>query len=306
MEVKASLSEVLPWDTAIALGFFDGVHLAHRKVINAVVEQQQNGLTPCVLSFTTRCSRPVSKQGERDILTESIKCRRLEELGVRCLLLPDFEDIRGCTPDRFVRRVLLGRCRGKFLSCGYDFRFGRGACGDTNTLSRYAAEINAKVEIVPPVVDDGQRVCSTRIRTLLRAGDIEEANRLLVEPYAFDHPVVQGYHNGRVWGFPTINQEFPEAMLVPRYGVYVSRAYWDGQWYGGVTNVGVKPTVSGENRPLAETHLFGLDADMYGKSVEVQLLQFLRPEQKFPSVEDLRTQVEHDMAQAQSILNEIS
>lgn len=304
MEIHTDLSE-LPWDTAIALGLFDGVHMAHRQVLSSAVAEQAHGLIPCALSFTTRHSRPVSKQGEQDILTQSLRNKRLEALGIRCLLLPDFDDIRSCTPERFVRWVLLGRSRGRFLSCGYDFRFGKNAAGDAELLTRLAAEVNAKTAILPPVIDDGQRVSSTRIRTLLRAGQIEEANRLLCEPYAFDFPVRQGKHLGHKWGFPTVNQEFPDQMLVPFYGVYLSEVSWQGKRYGGVTNIGVKPTIAGERRPLAETHIFGLSAELYGSPLEVRLLRLLRPERKFGSVEELRAAVTADMTKAKRLYGEV-
>ena len=183
------------------------------------------------------------------------------------------------------------------MTCGYDFRFGRGGAGDAAALKRLCAPLGIAVEVVPEFRLAGREVSSTRIRALIAQGEVEEAGRLLGYPFAVEGSVGQGNHLGRTLQFPTVNQRLQEGMVQPRFGVYVSRTRAAGRWWPSVTNVGVKPTV-GSEWPVAETNLLGFSGDLYGAEIRVELLHFLRGEQKFASVEALREQIARDVQSA--------
>ena len=279
--------EPLAQPSAIALGLFDGVHLGHQQVIGQAVDAAKNGLLATVLSFHTEHAAPMSKRHNATILTESVKRQLLEALGVQAFLQPDFEQIRGISASRFVEEVLVGTLRAKVIVCGFNYHFGKGARGNAAMLRQIAEPLGVQVVVVPPRMDHGRPISSTRIREALLAGDILTANRLLGYAYCIDFEVVSGAQLGRTIGFPTINQQFPSHFLIPRFGVYASYVDLDCKRYLGVTNIGIKPTVVNRNGPLAETHIIDYHGDLYGKNVRVHLMEFLRPERKFLNIDDL-------------------
>jgi riboflavin kinase/FMN adenylyltransferase len=178
------------------------------------------------------------------------------------------------------------------VSCGENFRFGKGAAGDTAALRHLCGDSPA-VEVLPLVILDGAPISSSQIRAAIRAGEMERANRLLGRRFTIDFEVVHGRQLGRTLGTPTINQPFPEGFVEPKFGVYATLATAQGREYAAVTNVGVKPTV-GSDRVLAETYIHGFSGDLYGQSVRVSFLRFLRPERKFEGIEALREQIVRD------------
>ncbi len=295
MEVAATLDFCSLQQTSVALGYFDGVHRGHMEVISrAVAAAREKGLRPAVFTFVAQGGH----KGERALggllLTEAAKERLLESAGVELVLTPRFASFRQMEPEQFVAEVLHLRLRAQVVTCGYDFRFGRAGAGDANALKRLCAPLGIAVEVVPEFRLAGREVSSTRIRTLIAQGEVEEAGRLLGYPFAVEGSVGQGNRLGRTLQFPTVNQRLQEGMVQPRFGVYVSRTWAAGRWWPSVTNVGVKPTV-GSEWPVAETNLLGFSGDLYGAEIRVELLHFLRGEQKFASVEALREQIARDV-----------
>ena len=191
--------------------------------------------------------------------------------------------------------VLAGRLNAVKVVCGPDFRFGRGAAGNVDSLRKYGAKYGFEVSTVDPVVVDGNVVSSSRIRELLSEGDVKKANALLGYRYKIKRSVEDGNHIGRTIDFPTINQSFEEGQLIPAYGVYATSVVIDGKQYDAITNIGVKPTVEKDCRPLAETHILGFSGDLYGKTLEVSFSDFLRPERKFDSLDALKNQIKTDI-----------
>ena len=280
-------------DSAVALGLFDGLHLGHRAVIAGAVE---SGLLPVVFTFSFDTLELATKADFANILSNRRKQAVLEKLGVKAVCDPLFSSFRDMEPEDFFREILLKRLKAAAIFCGADFRFGNKARGDTALLGKLCRETGVAFHSVLPVLDEGVPISSTRIRQLLREGEMEEAARLLGEPYAIDYPVAHGRQLGRTMGYPTINQLYPPEDLLPLRGVYVSRAWVEGRAYQGVTNIGVKPTLGGLDAPSAETTLLDFSGDLYGRRVPLQLLHFLRPERQFPSVEALFWQVAADVA----------
>lgn len=193
-----------------------------------------------------------------------------------------------------MEKILKERLCAAYVVCGYDFRFGRGGEGNPGILSALCGEYGIVCEIVPPVRLDGEVVSSTEIRRLIRLGEIEKANRFLGYELSYALPVIKGNEIGRTIGFPTINQMIPDYMVRPKNGVYKSWAVVNGKTYRGITNIGVKPTVTDRGEVVTETHIIGFCGDLYGQTVKIALRAYLRGEMKFDSLSALKAQLAYD------------
>lgn len=292
--------EVQESSSSVALGLFDGVHLGHRAVIRAAVT---SSYPAAVFTFDVAAERPAGKASSADILTGDERLKRLEHCGVQTVQMPAFSLVRDFTPEEFFERILVRTMRAKALFCGADYRFGKQAAGDVSLLRQLAGCAGMTVTVVPEVCIDGLPVSSTRIRAHLAAGEIEAANRLLGYAYYLQRPVIFGRKLGRTLDCPTINQDFSREICQPKYGVYVARVELDGKIYPGVANLGIKPTVNGKT-PLLETHILGTSGDFYGKTVRVELLHFLRSEQKFADIAALSAAIHWDIEAAEAYVAE--
>ena len=288
--------EPSPEKTAIALSMFDGLHLGHREVISLALRDASRGLVPTVFTFAEN-----PKLGGENglLLSQKDKIRILAEMGVRRLYLIDFESVRGMAAEDFVGGVLKNICRAETVCCGFNYTFGRGGTASSEELHRLCAENGMAARVAPPVLSGGEPVSSTRIRALIREGNAEEAASLLGRPFGYEAPVVHGRELGRRLGTPTLNQHVPPEFVQPRFGVYASVVEAPGLRRCGVTNVGVKPTV-GSDCVLAETWMPGYTGpELYGRTIRVGLLKFLRPEQKFQSLSALREAIARNGVSAQ-------
>lgn len=288
--------------TAVALGFFDGVHLGHQAVIGRMVAAAgQRGLTPCVFTFVPDGSIPAAKNGQSLLQTEADKEAIMASLGVEELINPGFSAFMGMTPEQYVDELLHGVLHAQLLCCGENYRFGRAAAGDVPLLRTLAARHGIEVIAVPPVLQAEQWVSSTRIRKALREGDPALAAKLLGTPFAIEGPVLPGKKLGRTLGSPTINQSLPPELTVPLHGVYLTRVDTPLGRYHGVTNLGVRPTVDGQS-VNCETYLLDFSGDLYGQSVRVAFCQLLRPEKQFESTEALSRQIHLDIETAKNLV----
>lgn len=281
--------------TSVALGLFDGVHQGHRTVITRAVQAAGESLLPVVLSFSTRHAIPANKKDYSTIITDQIKHSIFEKLGIRILMEPDFVDIREYSAREFVRDILADKLGARQVVCGYDYHFGKNASGTVERLEELGALYGIEVTVMPPLMDEGQPVSSTRIRGCIQKGEIETANRLLGYDYCFDFPVTDGAKLGRTIGVPTINQMFKPEFLIPKFGVYASYMTIGHRKYFGVTNVGIKPTVHNTSFPLAETHIIGFEGDLYKKRIKVHLVEYLRGEQRFSGIPELKAAIQENI-----------
>ncbi|MBR5485224.1 MAG: riboflavin biosynthesis protein RibF [Oscillospiraceae bacterium] len=289
--------------TSIALGQFDGIHLGHQAVINKAVEGRQRGLVPAVFTFTTGNSpatAPSKKVNNKFIFSQDLKLKALDYLGVEVVFNPPFESFRGLTPEEFVRDIIIGTFHAKEISCGFNFFFGKNAAASADDLTEMAAKYGVPVHKVEGVMWKDEPVSSTRIRKCLEEGDILSANSMLGLSFMLRNEVIPGKKLGRKIQFPTINQLFHPGQLIPRYGVYATYLEFGSRRYAGVTNIGVKPTV-GSDMPLAETYIIGFEGDLYGTYPVLHLLEFLRPEMKFGSVEELRMAIANDVESSKAV-----
>ncbi len=302
-EIYVTDPQLLGRPTAVALGFFDGVHKGHAAVVKQAVAGQKEGLVPCVFSFTMDAKRPGGKQNSGLLCTRTIKRQQLLKLGAQMLYVPAFEEFCAFSAEEFVRSILVDTLHARMVCCGEDYRFGQNAAGDVHTLQTLCQNFGIVVKVVPSVEYKGQVVHSTAIRKALAGGNLALANHMLGRFYNFDFEVIHGRKLGRTIGSPTLNQAFSKQYQVPRFGVYASFAKIGGQCLAAVTNIGIKPTV-GSDQTLAETYIFDFSGDLYGQHVEVCLVEFLRPEQKFASIDALKEQINRDKQRAQELVTQ--
>lgn len=286
--------------TAVALGFFDGLHLAHQGVIKRVVEAKSRGLLPTVMTFSIAHSAPPNKLFVKTILTDEQKFLELEKLGVAQVIVPEYSEIDGIEPEVYFEEFLVKRLKVAEISCGYDYTFGKMARGNVATLQELCDKHHVKLTVFPRLEKDGVAISSTKIRKYIGDGAIEAANDLLGFPYYTCGVVEHGKRIGNTIGFPTINQSLEPTQVIPKYGVYKTTATVDEITYKSVTSVGVKPTIAGERLPLAETYIIGYQGDAYGKSVKVCYFEMLREEKKFSSIEELKQAIADDVKRCEA------
>lgn len=277
--------------TAVALGFFDGLHTGHMKVVEETF--RHDGLCPAVFTFHSDTALPKRERIE-NLLTNDMKLERLEQAGVQYIYSPDFESVKEYTALDFIEKVLIKIMNAKVVVCGFDFRLGAGGGSDANELKQLCGGYGIEVVIIPPFSLDGCVVHSTAVKNLIRSGEIKKANKLLGYDFSIEGKVIEGNRIGRTINSPTINQLYPENIIMPRFGVYKSVALINGRRMPSVTNIGVKPTVDYKEKPLAETHILDYDGNLYGRNIRISLLDFIRPEQKFDGIESLKRQLEQD------------
>lgn len=277
---------------SLALGGFDGLHRGHMAVVSAALQGPGQG---AVFTF----SAPPS--GEPMVLTPEDKEQILRSAGAARVYSADFSALKEMDAARFVEELLFQKINARRLCCGEDFRFGRGAAGNISLLQDLCAGHGVELAVVPSVKLEGEKVSSSRIRRAVERGDVALANRLLGRRFGFAGEVLHGNHIGtEVLGTPTINQVLPEGFVQPKFGVYAAWCLVEGAYYYGVCNVGVKPTV-GSDRVLAETWMPEFSGDIYGRQVRLALVEFIRPERKFGSLDELRQEIRRNGERAREI-----
>lgn len=292
--------------TATALGFFDGVHKGHQAVISECVGfARVHHLIPAV--FTLQQSPRTVLLGEKPnaIITLEEKLNIFRSLGVERVYLIDFRSIRHISAEDFVKDILIGTFYAEHTGCGFNYHFGNGALGNGEMLSSLALKHGISETTHPRLCYGGLPISSTRIRKCISEGNVVSAKEMLGRTYGFFRPVEKGRQLGRKIGFPTINQTIPEELVVPKNGAYASVLTYNGERHMAVTNIGVKPTVSNENRITVET--WAPDCELhipYGDSADVRLYEYLRPERKYESLDMLKEAVMSDAALSGRILRE--
>ena len=287
----------IPPKTVLCLGNFDGVHLGHRALLRRAIElrgDKHPEAATAVFCFRTPSTDTLSPTPHLSTLSQKLDL--FAECGIEYVVLGDFPTMRELTPEEFITDVLLAECHAVAAVCGFNYRFGKGGKGTSVTLSRGIED----VAVVPEYKALGDTVSSTRIRRLLFNGNAHDAAMLLSRPYSIASEIVHGKALGQKMGIPTINQSIPAPLLVPRHGVYITDCEIDGLRYRGITNVGVHPTVDEDATVNCETHLLDCNEDLYGKLCRVSFLEFLRPEQKFSSIEPLKEQIARDIDAARN------
>lgn len=279
-----------PRPAALALGFFDGVHPAHLSVLRAAVENAGTGACCVAVTFDEHPAACLAGTPQELLQTLPDRIRCLLESGADHVAVLPFRLMRNVPAADFLR-FLKEDLHAVSVSAGYDYRFGRGGSGSVTDLQN---AFTGCCRIIPAVEYDGKPISSTRIREQLRNGDAAGAAALMGRPFSFSGTVGHGKSLGHTLGFPTLNIPVPAELVMPAAGVYVSLAVIGGTVFGSVTNI--------SSEGLSETHVFDYSADTYGQTVEVRLLERLRPMHRFPSWDALAAQVEKDKAAARKRL----
>lgn len=283
---------------ALALGNFDGLHLGHKRVLDAVCENPY-GLTPAIAAFDPHPKALLSGTAPDRLLCAADQAAVLEEWGVRHRICFDFAAVRDWSPAEFLDALCSALPIG-MLAAGYNFRFGKGGAGDIDFLKKYCEAHALHFFAADAVRLSGVPVSSTAIRDAVSDGEIERAEAMLGRPLIYTLKVEDGDHRGRTIGFPTINQVLPHGLARPKFGVYAAQALVDGVWRVGITNFGIRPTYRLQ-RPQLETFILNFSGDLYGQEIPLRLCRFIRPETKFSSLEELKNAIERDIRTALDI-----
>ena len=283
-------------ESAVTFGKFDGLHTGHQKLVEQVQRLgKEEGLDSIVCAFEMKPLWERMGRIPQILMTGEERQRRLKsrvDILIECPFTVEFSQIKA---KDFIRDIISRTLHAKYVVVGTDFQFGHGKQGDINLLGQYEKEYGYRLIVIEKERYGERVISSTYIKELLNQGDFSLANRLLGYSYGITGKVEHGKKLGRTLGFPTQNVAWPEYKIVPPRGVYLSNIQVDGRWFHGISNVGVKPTVSREGRVLIESFLFDYDGDAYGKEVTIDLLAFQRPERAFASVSELKSCIDRDI-----------
>lgn len=288
----------------LAMGVFDGVHMGHQAVIQRAVQaaQERGGLAG-LLTFDPHPIRVIApgKAPSALLATLDHKAQLVSGMGVELFVPLHFDEaFAAMEAAEFITRLMAAPVQ--TIAVGEDWRFGHHRSGDVELLANEAPELGFRLEAVPPVMFEGDRISSTRIRQAIHDGNLDAASRMLGRPYSVSGIVVPGDQLGRKIGFPTANLPVGDTQLPPG-GVWAVRvSIENGETWSGVANLGTRPTLGGGDLRL-ELHLLGYAGDLYGKTLEVRFVKHLRPERKFPSLEELKKQIQSDVAIALEVLH---
>lgn len=302
MKIFRSILELNNCEPCVcALGNFDGIHKGHQELINtAVREAKQKGIKSAVFTFT---DHPINVMSghivTKNILSFNDKAMILENMGVDYLFTFNFEDYRLMSPEDFAQNLLSKDLKIKHAVCGFNYSFGYKAGGNYKDLINFGQKYGFITTVIDPVQIDGLIVSSTLIRGCIEKGDFESYLSYTGRPYVIYGKVIEGEHNGRKMGFPTVNLNLDPSMALPANGVYTTRTYIDNKVYPSITNVGNKPTI-GDFAKNAETHIFDFTENIYGKPLKVEFIFMQRFEKKFDDINSLAKQIEKDCVEAKN------
>ncbi len=305
MRVYSTINYSASSPCVVALGCFDGVHLGHKTVIKQALNiAEKKGCSCAVWTFDEPPKNYFLSRAVPLITDKAQKRKLIGQLGVdKFISVPFTKETSKISAEDFFFEILKKRIKAVHIVCGFNYSFGAGGKGNVELLRRLCEETHTGLTVLSPVTVSGITVSSSSIRDALLSGDPETAEQLLGRPFSLKTVVINGQRLARRLGFPTLNQEFSSGGLVPKYGVYVTRVYIANRKkpYYGITNVGVRPTVGGTS-VFAETNIFDFSENLYGKSVKVEFLHFLRDEQKFDGLEALTAQVNSDIDNAKKYI----
>ena len=281
--------------SSIALGFFDGVHTAHRAIIETAVRKAETrGLRPVVLTFDKAPSEVLFGSAPPYITTLEEKERLINALGAQMRLMHTSRSLLSMTAEEFAEKILVQEYNAAEVTCGFNYRFGSEGCGDTQLLTKLGKRFGFNVTVIGERISGGETVSSSRVRMLISSGRIEEANILLGRNFSISGMVEHGKRLGRTIGFPTANVYPPNGALLPMSGVYETVVDINGERLSAITNTGTNPTV-GKETLRTETYIPSAEVDLYGKRITVEFVRFIRPEKKFSDLEALKRQIREDL-----------
>lgn len=282
--------------TAVAIGKFDGIHLGHRRLLEEIIEQKNNGLAACVFTFDPPPAVLFGFSDGKELTTKYEKRILFEKMGIDIVIeFPLDFTTAAISPRDFAVDILAKQMKASFIAAGDDLSFGDKGKGDAKFLKEISGSLGFEVKTIDKVCIDDKEVSSTYIRSLVEKGDMVNVEKYLGMAYPVMGKVEHGNRIGRTMGFPTVNLLPDESKLMPPNGVYFSRVLYKGKLYDGISNVGYKPTVTSEKRMGLETYIYDFDQDIYDEDIEVYLYEFRRPERQFSGIDALKAQLDEDI-----------
>ena len=300
--INDTLDFSIPEMSAITLGKFDGIHKGHQKLMKMILAQKEQGLKSVVFTFGQMPGTFFYGKG-RTILTSKERQLHLERMGIDYMIeCPFVPEVIQMEPEKFIEDVLVNQLHVKYIAVGPDFRFGYNRKGSVGVLKKMASVYGYEVEVFDKECLEDKVISSTYVRHMLEIGEMETVQRLLGYPYYVSGTVVHGHAIGRKIGIPTINLIPDDDKMLPPNGVYLTKTVWEENQIFGITNVGCKPTISGEEAKGIETHLYDFDGDLYDKELTVEFYAYHRPERRFESLEELKSQLARDVSWGREII----
>lgn len=297
----------LPFETAVTIGAFDGIHLGHKALIQETIKVAQNlGIKPTLLTFHPHPRMVLQPHLHMKLLTtleekiELIKKEGIENL----VILPFTKTLAELSPELFVEKYLVDLLKTQAIIVGFNFQFGRGRSGNIDLLNKLGEKYGFSLKVLSPIKIEDKTVSSTLIRELLQKGEVAKASMYLGRPYTLRGTVIKGKGRGKLLGFPTANLYVPKEKLIPAQGVYAVWAFLNGTKYQGALNIGFNPTFDEKNLSI-EVHLLNYNSnqELYNKKIELHFVERIRAEKKFTSVEELKAQIQKDCLLIKNILS---
>lgn len=290
---------------AIALGFFDGVHLGHQKLLDQLLDlSKENQYKATVFTFDNHPKSTINKSLSFPglIQTPELRLCKLEEFGVEeTIIAPVIQEVTRIPAETFYFKYLLEQFAAKVLIVGQDARFGYKGRGDVARLKEWSKKTNVELIVIPDVSFDHHKVSSSYIRQLIADGKIKLANQCLGYNYQIQGQVIHGKKLGRTLGFPTINMTHDNRLVKPRFGVYVSCVVYKNKSLPAITSIGINPTVDKDEKIKIETYIYNKDIDLYDEKVMIELLDFVRDEISFSSIQAMKERILKDLHEVEKI-----
>lgn len=296
MLVFRDLKENLLESSSLALGFFDGVHIGHQKVIlNAVKKAEELNTKSVVVTFSHHPKTILSKTHLSMISSLEERLNLFENFGLDAVLLLDFnENFAKMSAKQYLEDILLKCLNPKNITVGYNHKFGGDQLGNSKFLGEYSKKYNFEINVISPVKIDNHIVSSSAVRKFIHSGNVVSAKKLLDRPFKLIGEVIHGQQLGKKLGFPTANLKLPNELIIPASGVYRGLAQINSKVYHAVINIGKRPTIDNHKKDLVEVHILGFNQDIYGENIEVSFLEKIREEKKFDSLDQLKAQISKD------------
>lgn len=282
--------------TGIALGNFDGVHLGHQKLIKTMVKgSKENNLIPSLLLFKKH-TKSVIESHEQEIITNiNQKIELVKKLGVEIIYIIDFDEkLMKLKGEDFFKKIVLEKINSKFIVVGFDYKFGHKASSDSNDLIKLGKKYNVEVEVLSAIYNNKDIISSSNIRKLIKLGNMKKARSILGRNFSLIGKVIPGDSRGSKLGFPTANIELIDNYVIPKNGVYMTNTIIDGKKYISATNIGYNPTFKNKDLKF-ETHILDFNNNIYGKTIEIKFIDYIRDDIKFNNINDLIEQMKSDI-----------